>query len=88
MTEEEEDSDFSTEEEEDGEVTEPAEVTDDEPAEAPAEVTVEEEISATGSEDAALVLSSQAVKKQSVKAKKTDPIALEFILDLFRNAPG
>ena len=88
MTEEEEGSDFSTEEEEDGEVTEPAEVTDDEPAEAPAEVTVEEEISATGSEDAALVLSSQAVKKQSVKAKKTDPIALEFILDLFRNAPG
>ena len=32
-----------TEEEEDGKVTEPAEVTDDEPAEAPAEVTVEEE---------------------------------------------
>ena len=74
--------DFSTEEEEDGKVTEPAEVTDDEPAEAPAEVTVEEEISATGSEDAvlALVLSSQAVRKQSVKAKKMDPIALEFIL--------
>ena len=88
MTDEEEYFDFSTEEEEDGEVTEPAEVTDDKPAEAPAEVTVEEEISATGSEDAALVLSSQAVRKQSVKAKKTDPIALEFILDLFLSAPG
>jgi hypothetical protein len=90
MTEEEEYFDFSTEEEEDGKVTEPAEVTDDEPAEAPAEVTVEEEISATGSEDAvlALVLSSQAVRKQSVKAKKMDPIALEFILDLFLSAPG
>ena len=77
-----------TEEDEDGKVTEPAEVTDDEPAEAPAEVIVEEETSATGSEDAALVLSSQAVRKQSVKAKKMDPIALEFIPDLFRSAPG
>ena len=34
-----------------------------EPAEAPADVTVEDEISATGPEDAAPVLSSQATRK-------------------------